>query len=162
MSHQQNIHWHSKIKSSCLLRPSSTRLRRRKRRCRAIMQSSKICPHNPNHVAQSMSLQLQDEPHSPLPALPFPAIHYLANTSTSSNMHEQFHLQMFWPTIFDPCGSMCNALAISRMTQRKFCKGKGKPPCLAYIFISLSTIWLVVLLILPLYFIYLEKDKGHL
>ena len=33
-----------------------------------------------------MSLQLQDEPHSPLPALPFPAIHYLANTSTSSNM----------------------------------------------------------------------------
>ena len=29
------------------------------------------CPDNPNHVAQSMSFQLQDESHSPLPALQF-------------------------------------------------------------------------------------------
>jgi uncharacterized protein YccT (UPF0319 family) len=43
------------------------------------------CPDNPNHVMQSMSFQLQDESHSPLlPALPFLAIPYLSNTSTTS------------------------------------------------------------------------------
>lgn len=65
------------------------------------------CPDNPNHVAQSMAPLLQDEFHSPLPTLLFPAIPYFSNTSTSSNMYEQFHLLMFCQSIFHPGGSLC-------------------------------------------------------
>jgi hypothetical protein len=59
----------------------------------ATITEFKCCP-NSNHVAQSMSPQLQDESHSPLPALPFPAMAHLTNTSTSFNtcMHEQIYL----------------------------------------------------------------------
>ena len=81
------------------------------------------CLDNPNHVAQLMSLQLQDESHSPLPALQFLTIPYLSNTSTPPNAYELFHLQMVWQTIFDPGGSLCNASAVESMTQSKLWKG---------------------------------------
>ena len=124
LSHQQNIRWHSRIRSSHLL-TFDHKIGEAEEEAQDHYATIRkiICPNNPDHVAQSMSLQLRDESHSPLPVIQFLAIPYLSNTSTPSNTYEQLHLRMVWPKIFDPSGSLCNALAVDSMTQSKLWKG---------------------------------------
>ncbi len=117
------------------------------------------CPDNPNHVLQSMSLQLQTKSHSPLPALPFPAIPFFQNkqlhpTGMSSSSFKCFGRQYVTPvsSCVMPCGN--------RQDEPEQAL-EGKLPCLAYLFISPTSIWLV-LLILYLYFIHWERDEGYL
>ena len=84
------------------------------------------CSHNSNHhVVQSMSPQLQDESHSPLLALPFPAMTHLTNTSTSSNTRcmSRFTFECFGRQYLTSVGPRGNALAVDRMTQNKLWKG---------------------------------------
>ena len=114
------------------------------------------CPDNPNHVAQSMAPLLQDEFHSPLPTLLFPAIPYLSNTSTSSNMYEQFHLRMFCQSIFDPGGSLCVLPWQETWWPRA---SSGRKASLSYIYIHLNKVSIADL---ALEFYPPGRNKSHL
>ncbi len=155
LRHQLNIPWHSRIRSSYLLRPSSTRLVRMKRRPRTIMQPSQ----NSSVLTTPIMLRNQWLPYYKMNFTHHCQHFYfqqflisqtlqLHPTCMSSSTSECFVSQYLTPV--GPC-----AYCLGRRHDDPEQALEGKPPCLTYIFISIR----LVLLILHLNFIHPQETK---